>query len=688
MKKLYTIIAAATMTIAAAASGSTLLSPGARPFEPRVAPAAQAPAGLELRQIPESGLAAPRKAQASLPARDAGWNEVGRAAFPEDFVQWVGNVLAQYGAEDHGWNSVFAVEVESDPNPESSTKMLRFRGVFNNADIYLDVDKSTGEIAGRGSTGIPIPGGPDAGLYEEFRFYVSGRYHEAAGRFIFDDAYILIDGDWGYRYPGPEFVLDGAPEVVFEVPESAFVPAEEQQAEIRVGRSANVAWYRVVVRERAMSSKELMAYYAKVPAYAPCAYADYTAESFAAMPFQSGIETKYYVIPFDSQGRALADYSMLRLFYNYDYHHGYNAEWRSLGAGRMEENAAHYGIPFDKAVSVSLFSSNPEVEMSADGSLLCVKNPFGPTHPAYGDLIPNTQAPRGEDFYMVFDVSDPTRVVALESLSGMIARYDNAQMAISCSARAMMDTGVSQDVIDNRRDNVWGKFADNRLTMPRYGAIGVSSGEAFSFTLELPGYVDYDVEVAEKGTLEGGVFRFPMSRVSPNVTTVDYALVPMADYEADHNFPERIIAAMADRYAVRSVAASELSASMALGIPDEEVPYGQWALAVVGRDAAGNRHAGMVFPDAVKKVRSLEEWEDAGIAVATDNSLQRLFSVDVTRQFKVRVLRNPDNPDILLLQDYYRNLFDSYGWEGFYEFHAEEADLFVLNLSGDYPVLT
>lgn len=199
-------------------------------------------------------------------------------------------------------------------------------------------------------------------------------------------------------------------------------------------------------------------------------------------------------------------------------------------------------------------------------------------------------------------------------------------------------------------------------------------------------------------TSDGTAFNSLLSNVSPNIVSVDYALVPESYYLENRNFPERVPDAFAEAsggsrvrksaangFSVRNVATNGAS-SLTLSIPEEEVGYGDWVLAAVGRDANGNAHSAFFVPQVISKTRPLSEWRNAGTVKVYDGIVGGIYQSKPTVSFNVELLENPDAEGVYLLPNYYNLAFASLGVNG--TFDSEVADPFVLDLRGDYPLLT
>ncbi|MDE7142069.1 MAG: hypothetical protein K2O33_04155, partial [Muribaculaceae bacterium] len=530
MKKLYTIIAAATMTIAAAASASGQSLAFSEPVKP-AGMTADAPR-LEKFDIP-----AVRRAAAKNSAEEwSAWERIGTTSFDQSLIDlwtrqcgWLGTSMPEFAQP-------FAVEERRSLTDDTKAELC-LRNIFGGVDIVLPYDTRTGYLASEPqSTGIPLN---TPGYYENLMFIVTGYYYPSAKKIDLRSMSMLTEGYWGYGGGPSALVLDGAPAVSFSLETNHFIPSTATELAVKVNRSSNVAWYRVVSAETSMTLEDFSFYLAKEPLYAPNAYADYTGDSFKLNPLgMSAIHSSYHVIPFGADDRVIGSYETADVFYNYDYHHGYNASWNSLGRGRMVEDAVYYGYTNDAYLDIIVdgvpvetpFTSTPELEMTADGSLLCVKNPFGPEHPAYSKLIENYPEARSDDFYMVFDISDPSRVRLCETLSGL--KFNGyPQMQFFSEAGLLLERGVSRDEIDSREDCLWGKFADNRVTIPRKSSLlGTAYDNDFEITVELPGYVDYDIKAEPSMTSDGTAYGWLLNYVSPNIVSVDYALVPESYY--------------------------------------------------------------------------------------------------------------------------------------------------------------
>ncbi len=698
MNKFYSMltIAAAAVALAAPASGAPAPSPDL--LKP-VKLAADAP-----RMVQADIPAAKRSAAKTADEQWSAWEQIGTASFDQNLIDtwtlqcgWLNTSMPEF-------TQPFAIEGRLSQSDETKGE-LRLRNIFGGVDILLPYDTRTGYFAPEPqSTAIPLN---TPGYNDNIMLSVRGYYYPSAKKIDFKSIFFLIVDNSGYNCGTSVLIMDGAQEVKFSLETNHFIPSTATSLTVNVDRSSNVAWYRVVSNENPMSYDDLSAYFAKEPVYAPNVYTDYTGDSFTLSPWgMSAIQSGYIVIPFGADDRVIGSYQVANVYYNYNFHYGYNTPWNSLGRGRMVEDAVYNGytpdayneIMVDGAPVKTPFASTPELEMTTDGSLLCVKNPFGPEHPASSKLIENYPEAKSDDFYMVFDISDPSRVRLCETLTGL-KNNGYAQMAFYSEAGTMLEDGNTVGKIDSLEVCLWGKFADNRLTIPRNSSsIGSSYGDDFEITVELPGYVDYDIKAEPAVTSDGTAYNSLLSNVSPNIVSVDYALVPESYYKENRNFPERVPDAFADAsgpsrvrksaatgFSVRNVATNGAS-SLTLSIPEEEVGYGNWVLAAVGRDANGNAHSAFFVPQVISKTRPLSEWRNAGTVKVCDGIVGSIYQSKPTVSFNVEILENPDAEGVYLLPNYYNLAFASLGVNG--TFDSEVADPFVLDLRGDYPLLT
>ncbi|MDE6127553.1 MAG: hypothetical protein K2G30_11435, partial [Muribaculaceae bacterium] len=105
-----------------------------------------------------------------------------------------------------------------------------------------------------------------------------------------------------------------------------------------------------------------------------------------------------------------------------------------------------------------------------------------------------------------------------------------------------------------------------------------------------------------------------------------------------------------------------------------------------GRNASGNAHSAIFVPQVLGKARPLSEWRNAGIVKAHDGIAGCMFQSKPTLSFTVELLENPDVEGVYLLPDYYQKAFKSSGFGG--PFDSAVSDPFVLDLRGEYPLLT
>lgn len=699
MNKFYSMltIAAAAVALAAPASGAPAPSPDLlKPVK----------LAADAQRMVQADIPAPKRAAAKTADEQwSAWEQIGTASFDQDLIDMWTRQCGWLGTSMPEFTQPFAIEGRLSQSDETKGE-LRLRNIFGGVDIVLPYDTRTGYFDPEPqSTAIPLN---TPGYYDNIMLSVRGYYYPAARKIDFNSVFFLIFDTTGYNCGSSALVMDGAPEVKFLLGTSHFIPSTATSLTVNVDRSSNVAWYRVVSIENSMTSDDLSAYFAKEPVHTPNVYTDYTGDSFTLSPWgMSAIWSRYFVIPFGADDRVIGSYEVVDVDYNYNFHNGYNAEWTSLGRGRMIEDAVYYGYNND-AYNESIvdgvpvktpFTSTPELEMTTDGSLLCVKNPFGPEHPAYSKLIENYPEAKSDDFYMVFDISDPSRVQICEALSGLVS-LTKTQMPFGSIAGNLLSEGKSSEEIDSLEVCLWGKFADNRVTIPRNSAtIGYNSSRYdFEITVELPGYVDYDIKAEPAVTSDGTAYNCLLNNVSPNIVSVDYALVPESYYLENRNFPERIPAAFAEAsggsrvrksaangFSVRNAATNGAS-TLTLSIPEEEVGYGNWVLAAVGRDANGNTHSALFVPQVVSKTRPLSEWRNAGTVKVCDGIVGSIYQSKPTVFLNVELLENPDVEGVYLLPNYYNMAFASLGVNG--TFDSEIADPFVLDLRGDYPLLT
>ena len=690
MRKFYALLAAAVTAFAAVAI--TAPSATLAEFQPNPPGAIQLSDGDNLAAARLTKAPAPltvaRKA-AGEDTRWGEWTEAGRTSFPDELITFCERISSNVNSEFPEFEQPFAVDLRTSLD-DPAVAQLRFRDVFNNVDIVFDLDPESGTIVcSAAPTGIPINVGYPS-YNDQFLFNARGIYFAATKRIVLNTVFFLVTGDVGYSAPVPQtLVMEGAPEFRFSVPESAFISSEAFETTVTVDRSEMVAWSRVVNFENSMTAKDLNEYYKLQPDYAVNIYADYTGDRFKVQPFDgfSAIYSSYLVIPFGADNHPLGGYVRCAVYHNHDYHHGV-IDWRSLGTGTLKENQAYWGFSdgAERPSEYSHFSSQAQIEISADGTMICVKNPFGPSHPAYGSMNRNTAA-GDEDFYMIFDVSDPSRVYVPDALTGMCDSDGHQLRYHNIPARMMFNEGTTQDFIDNREHNLWGKYADKRVIIPVSAMDGYAYGD-YDIVLELPGYIDYDITAAGEFSVTDGTYRFPLTYVSPNLASVDYALVPQAVYDQDRNFPERLAKRIAERDPALTVysAPTNGAASLSVSIPDEGVPYGNSVFIATGRDAQGGYHRAAVVKD-IGKARPLDQWRKAGFVKVSDDLIAPIFGSSTPKTFTVELLENPDLNGVYLLADYYKKLIGCYGWEE-KGFDAASADPLVLDLRGEYPYLT
>ncbi len=608
------------------------------------------------------------------------WKQLCTTSFPEDMMDFLRAICANNNAVMPEFQQPFPVMKRT---ASDGTSQLCFKNVFNNVDITINI-QADGSFTCNEFTGIAIPGAP-ADWYGEFRLYMSGWYLEGANKLNVESLFWLVYGNMGYSSGDQtEILLGEAPEFTFELKRNEiFVPSSLTQATFEVVRSDNVAFYRVVSNyESTLHKSDVMA----MMQYKPDSkydgiYRDVTGSNFTVEVRNDS--DQFYLIPFNAENVAIGNYITATTQHNKPL----EGTWRSIGVGTLRDFAVYYiaamsGDVWNELGDVTAALSTPvEVEvLEGNENIMRFKSPYTSSHPLASYL---TTFEEQDDFYLVIDVSDPSRVVMKRRMSGVWNEYNGYVWILSRIESMIESYGYDKEKLDYW--GLWGKYADKCVKFPCQ-SINVEytlqdERQIFPpYVLELPGYVNYDICVEDLSLNADGSAVATISGISSEVASVSYALVPFQDYEKNRYFLERYVERFSDGadematvYTVQTGGASEITVS----VPASEVPYGRFHLVAVSRDVQGSSHSASASEKDVSFIAPADKWEDAGSARVKDSSVMAAFTTAPCAEMVVEVKECPGVPGLFLIPDYYLQWAQATGYADFY--NADDADMYVIN---------
>lgn len=604
------------------------------------------------------------------------WSELCTTSFPQESLDFIAAVCKNYGTTMPEFTQPFSVERRT---ASDGSSQLCFKKVFNNVDILIDV-MADGSFVCEATTGIAIPDAP-ADWNREFHVYMVGMYLEGGRKLRLNSFWLMLFGNTGYNIGATDIPLGEAPEFIFFPDKTRlFVPSNRSSAVITVTRSPEVAFYRVVARETGkMTYDELYKIIGAVPGDGNDGlYTDVT-ENSVEIPVEYD-QTNVFLVPYNSERKPLDTYSTCTVYY----HRPVEGTWRSLGRGVLRDALVYSAISPEYRESLGEITegvtTSVEIEVcEEDANLIRVKNPYTASHPLASGLTFMDEGGE-DDFYIVFDISDPSRVVVRKGMTGVAGEY-GGDIVILESRLSKED---ANDRIDVMMGHMWGKYADSRVIMPYVSlAENTSISAAFDFlpayVLELPGYVDYDVDVTSFSLDADGNAVGVISGIPSSVTSVAYALVPSDDFNENGNFMERYVERFADgmddRFQIRTVqteGASEVTVTVSSFFYN-----GHYRLVAVSQDAQGVCHHAAASANEITKVPPVTEWTDYGKAKVIDSSVMAAFNGAPIAEMVVDVKVCPGMPGLLYIPDYYCKWAEATGRSEWY--NAEDAEPYFIN---------
>lgn len=622
-------------------------------------------ASMKIESVPDYSAATIAGGGASLRA-DAvwgEWEELCYASFPQDVFDFISARFAQHGIVMPEFAQPFQV-VER--KASDGTAQLCFKNVFNNVDVIINL-LADGSFICDAPTGVAIPDA-SSDWFEDFHLFMRGYYLEGAHKLAVSSLFLLVCDGMGYGFGSADIILGEAPEFTFYPNNTVvFVPSNQTSATIEVTRSPEVAFYRVVSRESGkMTLSELMQIIAAKPGDSyDGLYRDVTEDSFTIEP--EHLQTNVYLIPYDSDGNAIDSYTTCYIYYNKPL----EGSWRSIGSGVLRDGYIYRGVATQPDGSSAGVETSVELEVREDNeNIIRVKNPYTPSHPMADELsFVDTE----DDFYIVFDATDPSRVVIDKTMTGI-------QNLLLVGTEIQNYVDMTPDEKDQRYGHQWGKFADRRIVMPREAFGYIPDWDFPTFVLELPGYVDYDIAVSSFSRDADGNAVAVISGIAPSVESVSYAMVPSDDFIANRYFVERYVERFADgsddRCVVRT-AQTEGNFEMTVTVPASEIPSGRYYFVAVSRDAQGACHHAAASADGISVVPPLSEWVDAGHVKVTDSAPLAAFAGKWQAEMIVELKECPGISGLYFIPDYYRKWAEATGFAEYY--NDDDAEPYIIN---------
>lgn len=353
---------------------------------------------------------------------------------------------------------------------------------------------------------------------------------------------------------------------------------------------------------------------------------------------------------FDAQDQLLRGPEYIYIHSNYQG----DAEWLPLGKGRMTENVSRIAnrTATGGDATENAYSYEVEIEVKTDNNAVFrIKNPFGPSHPNHENLQYIDRNPvmtyfpslQGDDYYLVFDASDPSRVEIPYSQSGLWLEWSG--MIFSGTHNLAGWDKYSRDDIDRFYAWEWGKFFDNRIVMP-HNSVYIdhswieSSENTSDIVLEMPGYVDYGFNLT-KNTDEGRLLNYKIENISPDIASFDCALISEQKRNADRYFFERTYDRIINREEGLEIREYPATEGMTISPKDFSAGSGRYFFVVVPKDASGHHHMG-ANAGALARNMKLDRWNHLGKCAIEDNLVSKQFELGGKYYSEADIYECPD----------------------------------------------
>lgn len=353
------------------------------------------------------------------------------------------------------------------------------------------------------------------------------------------------------------------------------------------------------------------------------------------IPFTGAVRYAMFALCFDSAGNEVYD-NVLKsyVFSNYPG----KEKWHSIGTGTLTEKISYImssnnTVDGNGAVKATPWRYPVEVEVSdSNPARFRVKNPFGPSHPNFKNLpyidnayiMEHFPSLQGDDYYLVFDCTDPSRVRLDYSLCGLDYNYWPV-MAFSGPRNLQGWDKWSDKDVDREYPWEWGKYRDRVITFGsgsiffNHTVADYANPSTRDLTLLLPGYVNYEFSMQKVTQDETEYVKF--YDVLENVSSFDCALISERERINYRFFEENLYKRLADKDPALDI--HSYPASEELMVPTKnfrtESP-GNYYLIALSRDAAGNPHRGHYLSSLVRYVPfSTSVWNYVGKAHFHEN---------------------------------------------------------------------
>lgn len=602
------------------------------------------------------------------------WKYLCVASFPENLITFITNVCTSRADTIPQYNQPFIVRERTCSDGSSQ---LRFDNPFGN-NINITIDVAIDEtISCNAPTGIKIKN-PDSNWYDNFYLSLSGKYLKGANKLIINQLWLFVNDMLGFNYGiSTNIILGEEVEVVFEA-EIPYVPSNKNSATINIKRSTNVAFYRtVILEENSIKYSDLY----NLMNYQPLGelnyqYVDYYTENSFEVTNLNKIRTSIILIPFNHDQQAVGDYIFRSIFYNKPC----SGSWRSIGTGTLRDATvySYFCNSYDELNSYkSAVETKVEIEvMEGNENIFRIKNPYTTSHP-FADKLNFIDS--NDDFYLVFDATDPSRVYMPERLSGLKSQ-NGSIIDVKCSFLSYINE-MSQEDIDKSYGNRWGKYADRRIFMPKESSNLSVCDNLPDFVLELPDYIDYSFSKPIIWNDEAGDIAIRVDNISSNVSEMRFAFVPTNDYQENRYFPERYIKSMSSSRAndinTYHCVNHDGSGFVEIHISASYLPIGNYHVVVVSVDKNGSVHNATFSENTAENVIPIDRWEDAGLVKVYDNSILASFDNEYVAEMVVNAKKSPGNDHLYLLVDYYKKWAEATNTIEL--FNADNADLYIIN---------
>ena len=667
--------------------------PSAKGEEIALADAAKSQAKASSQLVSDKSLSDNRmRSQATAHEDEPIWSEwttEGTMSIPEECIDNIRTRIQNLGDEFTEWEQPFTVMRRHDTSDPDKIQ-FKFCKIFNNVDYIVNYNSATSFFYASGQpTGIRIGNdyGPDT--YESYLFACNGNYYEYSHTFEFNYTFMYVYGNMGLECGFMRATMDGHTPIFFSCEAPDYYPSSATEATIKINSTCSeeaIKTYRVAVfgdhpgigLRPQEEINELMAY---SPADTEIAYTDYTSPVFKID--LTGVVTYVTVILFDKNNKVATSSGRMILYHNQPL----EGEWLPLGKGKLREMLSYRGLSWnDRSVYYTdegLFAGSPvesEVEiehLAGNPDMMRVKNPFGAGNPFHDKFNPLDET---DNYYMVFDVADPSNVKIENTISGIRDLYFYDPIVF-------MQPNYPQPEYS-------GKYADKKITLP-HSSINMEVYDDKmhnQIELELPGYVDYTMEWSLDGcpiqTEENVWVR--VWGISSNLRGVKYALVAESIIEQNRFTPEKLGKMVAEASVENGEAKmvyTEGATDAILSFPMNEITSIPSAFVATGIDYDGNYHLTLISKGGVVRETPLEEWNKLGVANITENVMLSCSTMANTVNFSAEVREHPEVAGLYCLINPWKEWVETTGLTNIYD-HTTDHHLFINTTEGHEIYIT